>query len=265
MHNGRLPPLTDVGKNAPTGAGLHSLFHEILPFIGEERLFRLPEGSGHAIKTYLNPADLSAASDASVPMTITLSWEPPAPFQKSFTRNYSTTSFAANALIFGSNDAWLKRTFKDGPANTIIIAERYQFCSGVYNFWGYGVWGPTMPAFAALTPSDPAGLRSTGMISPATPLPATWTSATVPVKIGIASAAAVAPSPPAPGTPYRVFQAAPRGAIPCDPRVPQTPFASGVLVALADGSVRSIAPTISEWTFWAACTPDGGETLYTDW
>ena len=37
------------------------------------------------------------------------------------------------------------------------------------------------------------------------------------------------------------------------------------LAGLGDGSVRSINPTISEWTYWAAVTPSGNETLYTDW
>jgi hypothetical protein len=35
----------------------------------------------------------------------------------------------------------------------------------------------------------------------------------------------------------------------------------GMLVALMDGSLRTIAPNISEATYWAAVTPDGGETL----
>jgi hypothetical protein len=38
-----------------------------------------------------------------------------------------------------------------------------------------------------------------------------------------------------------------------------------MLVALADGSVRTVSPKISQWTFWAACTPNGQETLYSDW
>jgi hypothetical protein len=29
--------------------------------------------------------------------------------------------------------------------------------------------------------------------------------------------------------------------------------------------VRTISPTISEWTFWAAVTPNGNESLYSDW
>jgi hypothetical protein len=45
----------------------------------------------------------------------------------------------------------------------------------------------------------------------------------------------------------------------------QTPHPGGMLVALADGSVRSLAPHLSGATWWAACTPNGGETLGQDW
>jgi hypothetical protein len=38
-----------------------------------------------------------------------------------------------------------------------------------------------------------------------------------------------------------------------------------MLVALMDGSVRTIAPHISEATYWAAVTPNGGEMLSRDW
>ena len=51
----------------------------------------------------------------------------------------------------------------------------------------------------------------------------------------------------------------------CNPLLPSTPHPEGMLVALADGSVRTVSPKISQWTFWAACTPAGQETLYQDW
>src|SRR5260221_8935668 len=51
----------------------------------------------------------------------------------------------------------------------------------------------------------------------------------------------------------------------CDPRIAQTPHSGGMLVALADGSVRTLATGMSETTFWAAVTPNGGEVLGTDW
>jgi hypothetical protein len=36
-------------------------------------------------------------------------------------------------------------------------------------------------------------------------------------------------------------------------------------VALADGSVRHLTQGISATTWWAACTPAGGEPLASDW
>jgi hypothetical protein len=60
------------------------------------------------------------------------------------------------------------------------------------------------------------------------------------------------------------FQARPTAAE-CDPRRASTPFPGGIQVALADGSVRHVASTISQETWWAACTPDGGEVLGGNW
>jgi hypothetical protein len=51
----------------------------------------------------------------------------------------------------------------------------------------------------------------------------------------------------------------------CDPRLAQTPHPGGMLVCLADGSVRGLAPSLSGTTWWAACTPAGGEILGADW
>jgi prepilin-type N-terminal cleavage/methylation domain-containing protein len=44
-----------------------------------------------------------------------------------------------------------------------------------------------------------------------------------------------------------------------DPRVPQSPFKECMIVALADGSVRAIAPNIRQAAYWALVTPNGGE------
>lgn len=50
-----------------------------------------------------------------------------------------------------------------------------------------------------------------------------------------------------------------------DPHQLQSPYASGLLVALFDGSVKTISPSISEPTFWALITRDGGEVVGSDW
>jgi hypothetical protein len=51
----------------------------------------------------------------------------------------------------------------------------------------------------------------------------------------------------------------------CDPTRAATAHAGGMLVGLADGSVRTLAPTMSGKTWWAAVTPAGGEVLGSDW
>jgi hypothetical protein len=38
-----------------------------------------------------------------------------------------------------------------------------------------------------------------------------------------------------------------------------------MVTALGDGSVRTVAGSISQYTFWSAVTPAGGEVLGRDW
>lgn len=47
----------------------------------------------------------------------------------------------------------------------------------------------------------------------------------------------------------------------CDPRRAATAHPAGIQTCLADGSVRSVSARINPETWWAVCTPDGGEVL----
>jgi hypothetical protein len=51
----------------------------------------------------------------------------------------------------------------------------------------------------------------------------------------------------------------------CDPTRASTAHAGGILVALVDGSVRTLARSMSGATWWVAVTPAGGEVLGSDW
>ncbi len=51
----------------------------------------------------------------------------------------------------------------------------------------------------------------------------------------------------------------------CEYRLPSSPHTGGMLVSLGDGSTRYVAAGISSVTWWAACTPAGGEVLGNDW
>jgi len=286
----KLPPMVDVGTNAPTGGGLVSLFFNLLPYIEQDNIYRVfqksaPQtyystsaaslgASSNIIKALISPADSTASNGTQQTYSYTVpSGAQPLPtgYSTSVIGQYATTSYAGNGMVFKGNTGGLPRTFVDGTSNTIMFAERFQVCNNgsknTYNFWGLGIYDPNMPTFGTLAPAANLSTNpnlGTDQIAPASTPPnstTTYNSAnanTVQVRRGLTSNPAIASYSYA-------FQVAPRGAIKCDPAVPQTPHVGGMLVGLGDGSVRSVNPSISQWTFWAACTPAGQESLYSDW
>ena len=65
------------------------------------------------------------------------------------------------------------------------------------------------------------------------------------------------------GSRSRTFLAAP-SVESCDYRVANTPHRSGMLVLLGDGSVRTLAASIAETSYWALVTPASGDTANID-
>ena len=135
-------------------------------------------------------------------------------------------SYAANAVCFYPNVARYPATFADGTSNTIAFAEHYAYDCG----------GTRFDPFLAQPPVGRIPHRATfGDWNDISEL-----------------------------TDGATFQVAPRESE-CNPALAQTPHRSGMLTALADGSVRSVAANISAATYWAAVTPSGGEILRGDW
>ncbi|MFO0842476.1 MAG: type II secretion system protein [Gemmataceae bacterium] len=66
-----------------------------------------------------------------------------------------------------------------------------------------------------------------------------------------------------PSVPGKTFQVRPRPED-VDPSIPQTPHRAGLTVALFDGAVRTVAPSVDETVFWAMVTPAGGEVISVD-
>ncbi len=294
----KLPPLVDlnIGNNSST-EGLKSIYFNILPYMEQDNIYRIYNRgtpttyyastnsvSSNIIKTLISPADSTASSGTTatgqqITAANMTAATPAVAIPATAASVFATTSYPFNGIVFKGNSGGIPRTFQDGTSNTIMVAERYQVCTkgtgSIYCLWGMGRYSPSMPAFAALTPTTPTGNGNTGQISPVIPLrtasgPAPqYTAAQLNVKVGIDVAGNGAPPTAVPGTtpaqPFQKFQVAPRGAIQCDARVAQTPHVGGMIAGLADGSVRTVNPNISEWTYWAACTPAGNETLYSDW
>lgn len=162
--------------------------------------------------------------------------------------SWGASCYASNSQVFspipGNPQGKTRITeISDGTSNTIFYAEKYARCaSSSMSLDGGNLWAHC--AFRNLDLPPPMEL-------PAKPYNAAFAIAGYfgkPNAIGAGSRFQVQP---APGN--------------CDPTRAATAHAGGMLVCLAEGSVRTLAPSVSGDTWWAAVTPSGGELLGSDW
>ena len=169
-----------------------------------------------------------------------------------------------NALVSAKNDftqspivtnpqgrARIPKDFADGTSHTILHAEKYARCTNTDMAPPFRDGG-TAWAFstAVLFPWQPPPMNPPGKaFQPGFAIPAL--------------AARGAPNAIGPGS---VFQDQPNPFLGnCDPTRAATAHAGGMVVGLADGSVRILAASIHGDVWWAAVTPAGGEVLSPDW
>jgi len=187
--------------------------------------------AGVVVKTYLAPGDPSAPASG-----IDGNWG-----------GRGITSYSVNYFCFigttGNSDSWsnnggntkIPASFPDGTSNTVIFAERYAMANGYCGGRGWGdrmvdgnCWSPVVqgdPLLPATVP-PPAGGSTNGVLPDFEATP----------KVNLYN--------------YHTYQAFSRG---------------GLQVLLADGSVHSVAPTISLITWGNAIHPDDGQVLGPDW
>lgn len=268
VNDGKLPWLTDTTSNTFTGHHIASIYYAILPHLEQTNLYDRflrndptsyyrdsPTDPGIAST---NLAMMNCPSDGSNDMGEThllfssVNPAPPAPFEQEWVGRYASSNYVANALIFRLNSAKFTPTFKDGASSTIMFTEKYRMCDGFVTAWAYGGNGPAHPSFAFLPLPGGADTNKFCPNVPVTP----DASGQVLGQVGLTTAPTIS-------LPY-AFQTRP-GLRDCDPRVPQSPHAGGIQIALADGSVTLISSQIRQETFWMACTPKAGDVLGDDW
>jgi prepilin-type N-terminal cleavage/methylation domain-containing protein len=165
----------------------------------------------------------------------------------------AVSSYAANAQVFQGVPTMA--TFVDGTSQTIAFAEHYASdCNGVtFHAEKSLALNPVLrratfadggPILDGTTPDDVYPVTANGVTRPSRP--------------GVTFQAA----PRARRTGgliviYTQGASAPPGW--CDPSLAQTPHVGGILVAMGDGGVRTIAPGVAEGIYWGAVTPAGGE------
>ncbi len=223
-----LPSIT--GYNMFSHRSDYSLFVSLMPYIEQGNLYQAYQsqfGANSAGSEYVIKLYISPA-DPTLPI-------PPT----------SVSSYAANALMFAVKSRM--NIITDGTSNTIAFAEHYSFNCGGSEF----SWFENDLTDVPRSVTQQYGLRFVRR--------ATFADKEMgdvyPVTRGTTTTGSVADV---------TFQAGPKQSQ-CNARIAQTPHMGGMIVALGDGSVRSLASAISESTYWAAITTSGGEVLGSDW
>ena len=139
----------------------------------------------------------------------------------------------------------------DGTSNTILHAEKYARCTN-----------PNLPV--AFQDGGTAWAYATTPLFAWQPPPMTLPGKAFQPGFAIpALASRGAPDAIGPGSHFQVRPTPFLGN--CDPTRASTAHPGGIVVGMADGSVRSLSPGLSGDTWWAAVTPSGGEVLGSDW
>jgi prepilin-type N-terminal cleavage/methylation domain-containing protein len=249
----RLPPGMGFTPFTDSGVWGHNFFH-LLPYLEQDSLYRralgpvqLPTGSitlyfpgnnnvySQPPGIFLCPADPSVGPGR----VLTINGF-----------NFGASCYAANSQVFamtpGSPQGKTRfAEIADGTSNTILYAEKYARCtSATMSLEGGNSW-----AYCASKDLDfPPPMEL--------PFKAYHASFAIPGYFNT-------PNRTGPESKFQVQPAPFLGN--CDPTRASTAHTGGMLACLADGGVRSLAPSMSGTTWWAAVTPIGGDLPGSDW
>jgi prepilin-type N-terminal cleavage/methylation domain-containing protein len=226
---------------AGPGKAFGIYFFHLLAFLEENNLYQSSMGGGiyfagnngvyaMPVKTYVCPSDPSVEAGGKLTLSSGAVW--------------GASSYAGNTQTGATCDQNgfvidFYRLFRiptdcpDGTSNTIHLTEKYARCTNaIYKeggcLWAYWIGDTTVQ------PYHPAFVASF------------WNGYCV--------------------GPSSKFQVQPTPFIGnCDPTLASSPHSGGIQVGMMDGSVRFLSASITGQTWWAACTPAGGEILGDDW
>lgn len=199
----------------------------------------------YSVLPYLEGANHSAQGAGNAAGAVAVYQSPSDPSLRVAATDFGNASYAANFSAFRA----LPRLTdcRDGTSNTIAFGERYARC-GIGSEWNT-LQSQCTDGNGRIIPCmwPPQAVRRATFADPVF-------DDVLPVVAGAVTRGSV---------PGLTFQPRPKLDA-CNYRVLQTPFSGGLPVALFDGSVRTISPSVSEGVFWGAVTPAGGEVLG-DW
>ncbi len=261
------PPPSTASVNTQTTT-LGPLHYWLLPFMEGDNIYKLFQTGN------ISPKVVWATTSATIYSQVVPPFVAPSDFTTSdgtVTLGGSTPwgagCISANLCVFGNaqitSDKWTfaqaqssamsgpgldakarMATMSDGTSNVVVFATRYASCGTAP---GGAAWGGGQNSLNSGTSWMQSGAFFGGDIGNQPTTVAGYTNA-----LGVA------------------FQVAPlqtggTGATACNPIYAHAYSTGGIQVALGDGSVRDVAPSISMRTWGQACHPTDGNVLATDW
>src|SRR5262249_7135063 len=244
--------------------GRGNAFFYLLPFIEQDNVYKLSLATPYTPPPSTTAQPNGIANQAppnSVIQTVIPPFLSPSDFSQSTGQglnNCGVSNYAANFMVFGKaidplgntagpsgaatgiQDGALnvaKVSNADGSSNTIFFVTKYGVCTG--GTAGGSLWS------SFLGVAFPCNANST---TNANYLPFFYYSSKLPPQIQ-----PVLSTPPPPGSQV------------CVPALAHAYSPGGSQCAMGDGSVRDIAPSISQITWTDVCTPMGGEVVPSDW
>jgi hypothetical protein len=238
-----------------------SLFFTILPFIEGDALYRAGMEPSTNGRTWMGQYTIGSATSPIYShgffRVYVCPADPTNSPQQTTPSGWVGGSYAANYQVFGTEN-WAPKyklvDIPDGTNNTVLIAERFAYFPGPAGRF-------TDPAGAAQQAGNlwawPANCGTSPPTAYTTPVPQ---NAAIFAYGNLRNA-------PAYGYGPAVFSTPQIGIDPthADFRLVQSGHESVVLVAMADGSVRGVAASVSQPTWQSAVLPADGTPLGTDW
>lgn len=243
-NNGLLPPAIGFYPR-DNGLAFGTVWLHLLPYLDQGNLYNRAAGPSGAITAQYNGVFSEPVKAYQCPLDPSLG---AGVLTDLAGKTWGASSYAANAQVFcqvggplgvyqnAAGEPVLPTSFTDGTSNTILAGEKYALCNNLGWPEGGGCWAYWLTNDPNTQPYH-AGFGIS------------WTF----YSIGPGSKFLVQP------TPFTGERSE------CDPLRASTPHPEGMTVVLADGSVRTLNPSITPDAWWAACTPAGYDGPIGDW
>ena len=243
-NNSNMPPLYTYGPGGPTTAPETQVFVSLLNYLEQSNIYNTFP-TPLSLQTFGNQIGVSSI------MKVFQCPSDPTYGNGLGQGEWASSCYIANYQVFGNPAAGdnyaaigapnIVSTFQpDGTSNTIIFAEDTALrAGGPWTLWAHGMWNFNYcPMFAY---GSTNGLQN-------------YSSSWYGSAIGGTSGAV---------GPTSKFLIQPTGGATIG--YSASFHSGGMNVCLGDGSVRFLTASLSGTTWWAACTPNGGEVLGSDW